>query len=166
MGAKTSGVKYNIDKEHTIEVLLKPRKVASNYQSIFNTINTGAAISQYGSLWINFSGVFSYQTADGSSNNAYQSITLTSSDLNKMYLMISVRNDKNYKFYNKANLLDDRTVTWNARTPNPAIYIGGISTSSYFFNGEIYSIRVYNKALTEDETLHNYMYDVEKFNLE
>ena len=78
--------------------------------------------------------------------------------------MTSVRNDKNYKFYNKANLLDDRTVTWNARTPNPAIYIG--KAASYYFQGKIYSIRVYNKALTEDEILHNYLYDVEKFNIE
>ena len=37
---------------------------------------------------------------------------------------------------------------------------------SYYFNGEIYSIRVYNRALTEDEILHNYNYDKGKFNLE
>ena len=162
---KTSGAIYNISKEHTIEVLVKPKQIKSSFQSIFNTINTGTAILQYGGLWISTQGDLRYEIADGSSNNISQSITLTSSDLNKMYLMTSVRNDKNYKFYNKANLLDDRTVTWNARTPNPAIYIGGQSTSSYLFNGEIYSIRVYNKALTEDEILHNYYYDIEKFNL-
>lgn len=61
------------------------------------------------------------------------------------------------------NLLGEDTVTWNARTPNPGIFIGG---SSYYFGGEIYSIRVYNRALTKDELLHNYNYDKEKFNIE
>ena len=161
---KTSGAIYNISKEHTIEVLVKPKQIKSSYQSIFNTINTGTAILQYGGLWISTQGDLRYEIADGSSNNISQSITLTSSDLNKMYLMTSVRNDKNYKFYNRANLLDDRTVTWNARTPNSGIFIGG--GSPYFFQGEIYSIRIYNKALTEGELLHNYNYDKEKFNLE
>ena len=163
---KTSGAIYNISKEHTIEVLVKPKQIKSSFQSVFNTINTGSGVSQYGGLWINTQGYFGYETADGSTNNVSQSILLTSDDLNKMYLMTSVRNDKNYKFYNKTNLLSDRTVTWDARTPNPAIYLGGLSSSTYLFNGEIYSIRVYNKALTEDEILHNYLYDVEKFNLE
>ena len=35
-----------------------------------------------------------------------------------------------------------------------------------FFKGRIYSVRIYNKALTEEEILHNYNYDKEKFNLE
>ena len=161
---KTSGAKYNISKEHTIEVLVKPKQIKSGSQSVFNTINSGTAVLQYGSLWINSNGIFSYQTADGSSNNVYQAITLTNSDLNKMYLMTNVRNDKNYKLYNKANLLDEDTVAWNARTPNSGIFIGG--GSPYYFQGEIYSIRVYNRALTEEEILHNYLYDIEKFNIE
>ena len=129
----------------------------------YSRVNTGAGISQYGSLWISSANSLRYETADGSANNLYQGLELNSDDVNKKYLMTNVRNDKNYKTYNLMNLLDEDTVTWNARTPNPAIFIGG---STYYFNGEIYSIRVYNKALTEDEILHNYNYDKEKFNLE
>ena len=80
--------------------------------------------------------------------------------------MTNIRNDRNYKLYNKGLFINELNYAFDARMPNPAIYIGGISTSSYFFNGEIYSIRVYNRALTKDELLHNYLYDVEKFNLE
>ena len=38
--------------------------------------------------------------------------------------------------------------------------------STRWANANIYSVRYYNKALTEDEILHNYSYDKEKFNLE
>ncbi len=38
--------------------------------------------------------------------------------------------------------------------------------SNSFFIGNIYSVRVYNRALTEEEILHNYNYDIEKFNLD
>ena len=160
---KTSGAKYNISKEHTIEVLFRPKSISSKFQMIFNTINTGAGISQYGSLWISSANALRYETADGTANNLYQGFTLYSEDMGEYILMSNVRKDKNYKTYNLMNLLDEDTVTWNARTPNPAIFIGG---STYYFKGEIYSIRIYNKALTEEELLHNYNYDKEKFNLE
>ena len=160
---KTSGAKYNIDKEHTIEVLLKPRKVASSYQSIFNTINNGTSVQQYGSLWISETMQIGFDTGDGSSHYNTNRIDIRTEDIGKYFLMTNVRNDRNYKLYNKGNLVNTETVTWDAREPNPGIFIGG---STYYFNGEIYSIRVYNKALTEEEILHNYNYDKEKFNLE
>ena len=164
--AKTSGVKYNIDKNHTIEVLLKPRKVASSYQSIFNTINTGAGVSQYGSLWIHEWNDIGFDTGDGSSHYSTNRIDVRAEDIGQYFLMTGVREDRNYKLYNKGEIQNELTYNFDARVPNPGIFIGGLSGLSYYFQGEIYSIRVYNKALTEEEILHNYMYDVEKFNLE
>ena len=35
-----------------------------------------------------------------------------------------------------------------------------------YYKGNIYSVRIYNKALTDEEILHNYLYDKQKFNLE
>ena len=159
---KTSGAVYNITKEHTIEVLFKPGKIASSYQSIFNTVNIGTPVLQYGALWIS-GNQLRYETADGSANHISQELTLTTNDLNKYFLMTNIRDDKTYKTYNQGNLIKEDITTWNAKTPNPAIYIG--KASSYYFQGRIYSIRVYNKALTEDEILHNYYYDIEKFNI-
>ena len=78
--------------------------------------------------------------------------------------MTNIRDNKTYKTYNQGSLIKEDQITWNARTPNPAIYIG--KASSYYFQGRIYSIRVYNKALTEEEMLHNYNYDKEKFIIE
>ena len=36
----------------------------------------------------------------------------------------------------------------------------------YYFNGKIYSTRVYNRGLTENEILNNYNFDKEEFNIE
>lgn len=52
---------------------------------------------------------------------------------------------------------------------NVGINKAQVATSSYtasYTNMNVYSARIYTKALTEDEILHNYLYDVEKFNLE
>ena len=163
---KTSGAIYNISKEHTIEVLLKPRKVASSYQSIFNTVNSGTNVLQYGSLWIHETMQIGFDTGDGSTTYDTNRFDIRTDDIGKYFLMTSIRNDRNYKLYNKGKFINELNYTFDARTPNPAIYIGGQSTSTNLFNGEIYSIRVYNKALTEEELLHNYYYDKEKFNLE
>ena len=162
---KTSGAIYNISKEHTIEVLLKPRKVASSYQSIFNTVNSGTNVLQYGSLWIHETMQIGFDTGDGSTTYDTNRFDIRTDDIGKYFLMTSIRNDRNYKLYNKGKFINELNYTFDARTPNPAIYIGGQSTSTNLFNGEIYSIRVYNKALTEEELLHNYNYDKEKFNL-
>ena len=44
------------------------------------------------------------------------------------------------------------------------IYSGSYTRS--FANMNVYSVRIYEKALSEEEILHNYNYDKEKFNLE
>ena len=52
---------------------------------------------------------------------------------------------------------------------NVGINKAQVATSSYtasYANMNVYSARIYTKALTEDEILHNYLYDVEKFNIE
>ena len=162
---KTSGAVYNISKEHTIEVLLKPRKVASSYQSIFNTIDTGTSVAQYGSLWISSANQIGYDTGDGSAHYNTTRVDITKDDIGKYFLMTNVRNDRNYKLYNKNTLMREAIYDFDARKPNPGIYIGGMSTANYF-QGEIYSIRVYNKALTKEEIQHNYLYDKQRFNID
>ena len=44
------------------------------------------------------------------------------------------------------------------------IYSGNYSTS--YANMNVYSAKIYNKALTEDEVMHNYLYDKQTFNIE
>ena len=44
-------------------------------------------------------------------------------------------------------------------------YLIDVGGSDYYYQGRIYSIRVYNKVLTQEEILHNYNYDKQKFNM-
>lgn len=43
---------------------------------------------------------------------------------------------------------------------------GSTYDAGTFFKGNIYSVRIYNRALTEEEILHNYNYDKQRFNIE
>lgn len=44
------------------------------------------------------------------------------------------------------------------------MYVGGVDTN-YKFYGKVFSIRIYNRALTAQEIADNYAYDVERFEL-
>lgn len=87
----------------------------------------------------------------------------TTSDVGKTLSYTSTRNDRTYKLYKNNLLQKNLNFAFDTRTPNPAIYVGG---QYNYFKGKIYSIRVYNNELTEEQLLHNYEYDKQKFNLE
>ena len=159
---KTSGAVYNISKAHTIEVVLKPEKRDANYQMIFNTVNNGTSVLQYGSLWISSAYQIGFDTGDGSSHYGTTRMDYDASDVGKIIEYTNTRNNRMYKLYKNNSL--QRSVEFNidARTPNAAIFLGG---SYYYFKGKIYSIRVYNRELSTDELLSNYNYDVQRFNI-
>ena len=159
---KTSGAVYNISKAHTIEVVLKPEKRDANYQMIFNTVNNGTSVLQYGSLWISSTYQIGFDTGDGSSHYGTTRMDYDASDVGKIIEYTNTRNNRMYKLYKNNSL--QRSVEFNidARTPNAAVFLGG---SSYYFKGKIYSIRVYNRELSTDELLSNYNYDVQRFNI-
>ncbi len=39
-------------------------------------------------------------------------------------------------------------------------------TGTSYANMDVYSAKIYNKALTDEEVLHNYLYEKQTFNLE
>ena len=160
---KSSGANFNITNKHTIEVVLKPEKRDASYQMIFSTVNTGTGVQQYGSLWISNTYQIGYDFGDSSSKMSTTRMDYTTSDVGKTLSYTSTRNDRTYKLYKNNLLQKNLNFAFDARTPNPAIYVGG---QYNYFKGKIYSIRVYNNELTEEQLLHNYEYDKQKFNLE
>ena len=42
----------------------------------------------------------------------------------------------------------------------------GSTVNTEYYNGKIYSVRIYNRPLTDEEVLHNYLYDKQIFNLD
>lgn len=55
------------------------------------------------------------------------------------------------------------TDTWFLRTGGT--FVGSRSADNAFFKGTIYQIRVYNRALTANEILHNHAIDISKYNI-
>ena len=79
---------------------------------------------------------------------------------------------KNIKLYTFGDLKSSTpftgTITNTASSTVMAIGTNpkGSASVKSFLKGNIYSVRIYNKALTQEEVEHNYQYDKQKFNLE
>ena len=113
------------------------------------------------SVWLGTSNKFNYDISNGSTS-AQMSSTFTSVN-NTMYALAASLDTKTYRLYNKAKLDATKELGFTPSMSNSGIYVGG---SAYYYQGRIYSIRVYNKVLTQEEMLHNYNYDKQKFNIE
>ena len=157
---KTSASYGISNNKYTLEIIVESEK-DDVYQPIFNTVNTGTAVQQYMTIW---KGKYNYFTLDITNGSTVSQLSSSSKVVNNTkYKLTAVLNGTNYKLYNGAQLDNSIDVSFIPKMYSSGLYIGG---NSYYFKGKIYSIRVYNKALSEDEIIHNYNYDKQKFNLE
>lgn len=157
---KTSASYGISNNKYTLEIIVESEK-DDVYQPIFNTVNTGTAVQQYMTIWKSKYNYFTLDIANGSTVSQLSSSSKVVN--NTKYKLTAVLNGTNYKLYNGAQLDNSIDVSFIPKMYSSGLYIGG---NSYYFKGKIYSIRVYNKALSEDEIIHNYNYDKQKFNLE
>ena len=67
--------------------------------------------------------------------------------------------------YLNSKMLDNsvKSDSWSAAPKYPFMISG--YASGYKLKGKIYSVRVYNRALTEDEINHNYEMDKKRFGI-
>ena len=155
---------FNVTDDYTLEILVALTRNIDDYQIIFDTVNHGGWVERHLTIDLQYKG-FSYAISDGT-NTARIKKPITDEELNKIQLVSSVLKGRNLKAYGNATLYKELIAEFDPKITQNRIYIGGSSALRYMFQGEIYSIRIYNKALTKEEILHNYMYDVEKFNLD
>lgn len=159
---KTSAT-YNISSAYTIEIVLRPINQISTYQMIFSTVNTGTGVKQYMSLWSNqanstySNASYRIENADGTNhkNSYYAGI-----EKNTAYTLTAALNGTNIKIYKNGSLVNSETLTFTPRMSESGMYI---SSSSYPFDGYIYSIRVYNRELSASEISANYQNDKSRF---
>ena len=97
----------------------------------------------------------------------------TSYDLNKINSNSVAYDGNALKLYSFGTLKNSLNISGKiiAPTGNTLMALGvNPYGSSYdansFYKGNIYSVRIYNRALTENEIVHNYLYDKDRFNLE
>ena len=159
---KTSA-KYNISSAYTLEVVLRPIDQVDRYQSIFNTVNTGAAIKQYMTLWsskwddVYTNSSYRIENSDGTDNKV---IYYSGIEKNTTYTLSATLNGKTLKLYKNGSLVSTNNLTITPKMSESGMYI---SSSSYPFDGYIYSIRVYNRELSASEISANYRNDKSRF---
>lgn len=150
----------------TIEAVVKPSDVSGTFAVVANLRNGGYGIEYYPQ---SHSFIFQVNVGGGyipsSSANPYG--VLTTSAGNMRYLSGSF-DGKNAVFFQdgaKHTIAKPGSIT--AAQNNTVMMIGadpnGSQPGGNYFKGKIYSIRIYNRALTEDEVLRNYSVDKKRF---
>ena len=86
-------------------------------------------------------------------------------ELNETYNVVATYKNNEEKIYINGELKNTRKVTGSFSHTLTDLTIGRFSSSNYS-HVNLNQVKFYNKALTEEEILHNYSYDKEKFNLE
>ena len=112
-------------------------------------------------LEINKDGTFTY----GKNQNQSYLKSNTKANLGEIYSVVGTyeTGSKTAKLYLNGVYENQHEVSQTAYN-NSDITIGSYSTHDYL-NGKIYSIRMYNRALSEDEILSNYKVDCERYGL-
>lgn len=88
-------------------------------------------------------------------------------DINSKYLLTSTHSNNKSKMYINSiyeNEQEKTPATYESIYTNNCTYIGKYNDSTHF-KGNIYAIRMYNRALAEQEIKHNYEVDKERFGL-
>lgn len=143
-------------------------------QGTTNTSNAGYIIGNmnYGDYSL-YLGTTGYYRSTAHINGAFQySPTTYKNDSNKVYSLSGSYDSHYLKMYVNGKDASNQT-DWNTtvQMPTNSTHLvlgadpGGTTVTGGYFQGKIYSVRFYNKALTKEEVLHNYKVDQERFAL-
>ena len=100
-----------------------------------------------------------YASASGSSDYALTSYYNTKASFSALL------NSNGNKLYTNGILVASGAVT-KGMSGSANLYVGRRYSNSSNLKGNVYSVRFYNRALSEDEVYHNYLVDKERFGLE
>ena len=113
-----------------------------------------------------------FTRASGETYNIFGTFNYPTNVLNLTYVN-NPSNNKAFIYLNGVKVKESSSTTGsytyastigNIGINKAQIYGGNYATS--YANMDVYSARIYNKALTAEEVLHNYLYDKQTFNLE
>ena len=105
------------------------------------------------------------------SNSNYELTSKTSIDLNKKYHAVLTYDGSIIKLYVNGILEDSRAAQGTITNPTTSTYFmlgafpNGNKGNGNYLNGIIYSFRMYDKALTEEEINKNYKVEEERYNV-
>lgn len=101
----------------------------------------------------------------GDNGNTISSVTSINSG--KWFNVVCIKNSVSLAvlIYIDAVFESSGASTSNALTANPNIHIGGNTLDNRYFNGNISSVQIYNRALSASEILQNYNLEKKRFGL-
>ena len=160
---------------YTIEIVLKYDNIEKD-PSKTGSVRSITPIGNYneGGMGIEYSTKFkkNYFTMgfdDGTGTNTYKMVqSSVDASANKIYSLSASYNGNNMVFYEngRKTTLDVRGLTPNIATSySMTIGLNPGPTNEFHFGGTIYSVRIYNRALTDSEILKNYEVDKSRFNI-
>lgn len=86
---------------------------------------------------------------------------------NKKVNIVYVVNSEDKKVYLYSNGMLKHNFDMNEKSIDKLTLTGiGIWNKSYFYKGDLYSVQVYDRALSQDEVEHNYLLEKERWNLD
>lgn len=103
-------------------------------------------------------------------DNGYKNLSKYNFSTNQMYSVVITYDGDVFKFYVNGCLVDKYISPSGIKYPDDNTILmlganpGGNVATSVFFNGSIYSVRVYDRALNEAEIKYNYMIDSARYN--
>ena len=142
----------------TVEVVVKP---TTTFQLGF-WFEKGIVNSQY-SLFMENSNIV-WRTAYGGN---YDSLYFGSSNMtaNAWNYVVGTYTAGDKRVYLNTNLMNNNNLNVTLNTNQGNQYIGSYNPNSYYYNGEIAVVKVYNRVLTPGEILQNYNHYKTRFNL-
>lgn len=88
--------------------------------------------------------------------------TLYIPPVNKWVSITVTRDNTKRKLYIDGIFYSETTAVGPDTSGTADVYIGSDKGTSYFYNGKMRSVRIYNRALTDSEILQNYLSDMER----
>ena len=142
----------------TVEVVVKP---TTTFQLGF-WFEKGIVNSQY-SLFMENSNIV-WRTAYGGN---YDSLYFGSSNMtaNAWNYVVGTYTAGDKRVYLNTNLMNNNNLNVTLNTNQGNQYIGSYNPNSYYYNGEIAVVKVYNRVLTPGEIKQNYGHYKTRFNL-
>jgi len=139
--------------QQSIEVWIKADGTGHNYQRILDKSNGNNALNGYALIYHPTLNMIYYIVNDGTNKD----MVACKVPSNKWVNIIATKNNTEYKLYINGVLSQQNTGTSTFSTESTNTRIGAYTQSQERnFKGKINNIKIYNKALTQEEVNVNY----------
>lgn len=144
---------YDFAAEHTVEIWFRPTENDSSRRNLYDQAYGG-----YGTWTHEPDGTINYYYGDAGTNGSpyighTSSFTVAE---NEIACVCSTRNTSESRWYKNGVYYNNYPHSYGTLTTTTADIRIGLGYTGVYFNGNIYAVRIYNKALSPSEVLQNY----------